>query len=269
VRSAEPTIPHPAACPAAVPSTAPAAPAAPLASAASTLPRPPAAETVRLYAGDWAAFLRWCRTAGVVALPADPATVASYLGSVATLSHGALARRLAAIAQAHRQHGHAAPGADSAVRALLQAARRGTLKRRRPGPGQLARMAARCPGDLAGLRDRAVLLLAATGLGRSALVGLDAELIRVTAVGFEAVLAANQAEGRPARIITVPRDAAPSTCPVRALEDWLRASDTRFGPVFRKIDRWGNVEHRRLGTDAIRRILARRALRRAAKAGAA
>jgi hypothetical protein len=39
--------------------------------------------------------------------------------------------------------------------------------------------------------------------------------------------------------------------------------------VFRKIDRWGNVEHRRLGTDAIRRILARRALRRAAKAGAA
>jgi hypothetical protein len=29
--------------------------------------------------------------------------------------------------------------------------------------------------------------------------------------------------------------------------------------VFRKIDRWGQVEHRRLGTDAIRRILARRA----------
>jgi hypothetical protein len=51
-------------------------------------------------------------------------------------------------------------------------------------------------------------------------------------------------------------------CPVSALEDWLRASDTRFGPVFRKIDRWGNVEHRRLGADAIRRILARRTPRR-------
>jgi hypothetical protein len=39
--------------------------------------------------------------------------------------------------------------------------------------------------------------------------------------------------------------------------------------VFRKVDRWGNVEHRRLGTDAIRRILVRRAqarLRRAASA---
>ena len=44
---------------------------------------------------------------------------------------------------------------------------------------------------------------------------------------------------------------------MRALEDWLHASDTKFGPVFRKIDRWGTIENRRLGTDAIRRILAR------------
>ena len=37
-----------------------------------------------------------------------------------------------------------------------------------------------------------------------------------------------------------------------------RVSETRFGPVFRKIDRWGSVEHRRLGADAVRRILDRR-----------
>jgi hypothetical protein len=49
---------------------------------------------------------------------------------------------------------------------------------------------------------------------------------------------------------------------VQALADWLATSGTSFGPVFRKIDRWGNVEHRWLGTDALRRILARRALRR-------
>jgi len=38
----------------------------------------------------------------------------------------------------------------------------------------------------------------------------------------------------------------------------MEAADSRFGPVFRKVDRWDNVEHRRLGTDAIRRILTRR-----------
>jgi hypothetical protein len=36
--------------------------------------------------------------------------------------------------------------------------------------------------------------------------------------------------------------------------------------VFRKIDRWGNVEHRRLGPDAIRLVLARRRSRRDRKA---
>jgi hypothetical protein len=44
------------------------------------------------------------------------------------------------------------------------------------------------------------------------------------------------------------------------LEDWLRASDTAFGPVFRKVDRWGNVEHARLGADAWYRIVAQRAV---------
>ncbi len=44
---------------------------------------------------------------------------------------------------------------------------------------------------------------------------------------------------------------------VRALEDWLRTTDTTYGPIFRKIDRWGNVEYNRLSTDAIRRIIER------------
>jgi hypothetical protein len=60
----------------------------------------------------------------------------------------------------------------------------------------------------------------------------------------------------------IPCSASLASCPVQALRDWLEASGTRFGPVFRKIDRWGTVEQRRRGTDAIRRILARRTPRR-------
>ena len=114
-------------------------------------------------------------------------------------------------------------------------------------------MAGACPGDLAGLRDAALLLLtAASGLGRAALLGVDAEHVRFTGAGVELLL------GEQPRIVSVMRERASGTCPVRALEDWLRASECRFGPVFRKVDRWGNVEHRRMGTDAIRRIWARR-----------
>ena len=57
--------------------------------------------------------------------------------------------------------------------------------RRPPPPAALIRIATRCPRDLAGLRDRALLLLAAGGLGRTALVGPDVEHIRFTAAGAE------------------------------------------------------------------------------------
>ena len=127
-------------------------------------------------------------------------------------------------------------------------------------------MATACPADLAGLRDRAFLLLTAAGLGRGVLVGLEVEQVQFGEAGVDLVLHSHAGTDR---IVTVRRVASLGACPVNALKDWLDASDSRFGPVFRKVDRWGNVEHRRLGTDAIRRIVARRArgrLRREAPA---
>ena len=60
-------------------------------------------------------------------------------------------------------------------------------------------------------------------------------------------------------MLLLARAAASAACPVRALETWLHNADTRFGPVFRKVDRWGNVEHRRLRTDGLHRVWHRRA----------
>ncbi len=53
------------------------------------------------------------------------------------------------------------------------------------------------------------------------------------------------------------------TCPVRALRRWLDAAAITSGPVFRKVNKAGRVEARRLSEDAVRQIL----LRRAAQAG--
>jgi integrase len=57
----------------------------------------------------------------------------------------------------------------------------------------------------------------------------------------------------------IPRGGKPETCPVRALEAWLEASGCRFGPVFRKVNRWGDIEPAALHPDAVRQILRRRA----------
>ena len=236
-----------------------AASADPSPSVAATKPRRPSPQTVRLYASDWNAFVKWCRACGAAPLPAEPATIAAYLKTLAgKLSHGALARRLAAVADQHRQNNLASPTGNPAVKAILRDARRVAARGRTPSPrpAQLARMAAACPGDLAGLRDRALLLVAAAAeLGRATLVGLDFEHVRFTESAVELTLPDGDTERR----LAIPCGADPSACPVHALRHWLRRSDTKFGPVFRKIDRWGNLEHRRLGTDAIRRILAKRA----------
>jgi hypothetical protein len=240
--------------------------------------RPASPETLRLYAADWAAFEDWCGKQGVVTLPADVASVAGFLTEGAsTLSVGALTRRAAAIAAKHREKGFASPAADPAITAILRLARRDATPRRAPRktPATLIRMALRCQRDLAGMRDRALLLLAACGLGRAALVGLDVEHIRFTMTAAELSLDATSAgeqgrqRGKRARQeqgrgdpVVIDRGAARTVCPVQALRDWLDTSNTQFGPVFRKIDRWGTLEHHRLGTDAIRRILVRRGLRR-------
>jgi len=222
-----------------------------------------APQTARLYASGWAAFVAWCRAARVAPLPAEPRTVTAYLATLGHLSPGAAARRLAAISDQHRRAGFPIPTRVPGVRSALRQARRTAAPRRKPppAPALLLRMAAICPRDLAGLRDRALLLLLAqASLNRSTLTGLQAEHVRFTAPGVE--LRTEDADGASRLVMTAPRKPDHATCPVRALEDWLRISDTAFGPVFRKIDRWGNLEHHRLGPDAVRRILLRRALRR-------
>jgi site-specific recombinase XerC len=235
------------------------------ANAAARRRRMASPETQRLYAVDWKGFVAWCAEPGLVALPAEPATIAAFLTAGAqSLSAGALSRRAAAIGDKHRHSGLASPVKDPAVKAVLRDARRTAMPRRDPPhrPGTLISMAARCPRDPAGLRDRALLLLAAQGLGRAALVGLDFEHLNFTATTVELAIGAGLDPGSGQQTFVVHRGASLAVCPVQALRAWLNSSNTRFGPVFRKIDRWDSIEHHRLSTDAIRRILARRALRR-------
>ena len=240
---------------------------------------PQAPETRRLYARDWAAFERWCAAWERTPLPASPETAATYLALLAhRLAPGVLARHADALNDRHRRAGYPAPGADPGVQAVLQAARKShrakqdeaptskTPSRRAtpPSPAQLARMAARCPGDLAGLRDRALLLLAAACLDRETLLRLDREDVRLTEAGVELILpnlaGGASGDGISTRTVALRRTAAVLACPVRALEAWLRGAGLRFGPVFCKVDRWGNVEHGRLAAAALRGIWRARAV---------
>lgn len=226
-----------------------------------------APETRRAYASDWAHFIAWCQAAGCAPLPAEPAAVAAYLAAQAPLySRSALERRLAAIGHAHRLRGLDWSAGHPALRTTLRGIFRTHGSRRRQAAAltsaELKRLVAACGGDLAGLRDRALLLLGFAGaLRRSELVAVEREHLRFTEAGLRLLIPTSKTDGEGRGVeLGITRGKRPETCPVRAVEAWLEISDCRYGPVFRKIDRWGTIEHRALGGDAVRDILRKRAL---------
>jgi integrase len=230
-----------------------------------------AGATRRAYRADWQDFARWCRSAGWLALPAAPTVVAAYLAALApTHARATLRRRLAAIGQAHRLAGHEWIPGHPAIRATL----RGILRQHGAPARQAAalttaeirRLLAACTGPnggggLTGIRDRALFLVGYAGaLRRSELVGIDREHIAFSGDGLRLLIPRAKAdpEGQ-GTTIGVPRGERRDSCPVRALQHWLEVSDCQFGPVFRKVDRWGTIETARLHPDAVRQILRRRA----------
>ncbi len=216
-----------------------------------------APETLRAYATDWTAFTVWCRAADCTPLPADPVAVAAYLAACAPgYSRAALERRLAAIGQQHRLRDLPWSAGHPALRTTLRGIFRqhGSFKRQATAltSTEIKRLVAGCGADLVGRRDRALLLLGFAGaLRRPELVGVHREHLRFTEKGLRLRLSSSKTdpEGRGTELGIV-RGKRVETCPVRALEAWLTASECVFRPMFRKIDLWGHIEHRRLGAGA-------------------
>lgn len=225
-----------------------------------------AAGTRRVYASDWRNFNAWALEAGFEPLPALASTVAAYLASQAGLyAIATMRRRLAAIARVHREAGHALDTKASLIRNTLRGIAREHAEPQRQAAAlttaEIRRIVATCEPSLTGGRDRALLLLGYAGaLRRSELVGVDVEDCKFHADALEILIRKSKTdrEGEGARI-SIGRGQNAATCPVRALEDWLRAAELRYGPVFRRVTRHGTVEPGRLSTEAVRLILRKRA----------
>ncbi len=232
--------------------------------------------TERAYRADWAHFAAWCLANRHQPLPASPACLAAYLASLAqTHAPATIRRRLVALAQVHatvHATAHAASeptpwaGADPTVRATL----RGILRAHGRPPRRahaittrlIRQLVATCGTDTAGLRDRALLLIGYAGaLRRAELAAIRRDHLVFEATGALRLLiprSKTDATGEGAWL-GIPRGERRDTCPVRALEAWLTASRTTYGPVFRRVDRWGGIDHEALQPAAIRQILTRHA----------
>ena len=217
------------------------------------------------YASDWAHFSEWCRAHGIEPLPAGAGAVALYAASLADdgFKPATINRRLTSIGQAHKTAGHPNPCASETVRLAAAGIRRtlGTAqKQARPILlPELRQAVAKLPEGLQGGRDRALLLLGFAGaFRRSELVGLNVGDLDFGDDGLTVTIRRSKTdqEGQ-GRKLGVPFGSDKTTCPVRAVRAWLELASLDKGPVFRPIDRHGNVKGDRLTGHAVRDIVRR------------
>jgi integrase len=225
--------------------------------------RAKANNTLRAYRSDWQDFCAWCDRHGLPALPATEEAVALYLTDLAkTHRASTLQRRLSSIAQAHKAAGFPSPtkGRVSLVWAGIRRAKGTAPEGKAPAlVADIRRMVATLGEDLAGRRDRALLLVGFAGaLRRSELIGLDVADVAFMDEGLVVTLRRSKTdqEGQGTKL-GIPYGSRPQTCPVRALRAWLEAAGITGGPVFRPVNRWGQVLPGRLTGTAVALIVKR------------
>jgi len=175
--------------------------------------------------------------------------------------------RLAAISAAHRAAGHDSPTKAEPVRLVRRGVRRTVgAAQRQVRPVSVVDLRAMVNGlgdDLAGHRDRAMLLLGFAGaLRRSELVGLDVADVADGPDGLTVTIRRSKTDQEGAgRTVGIPRGAHGETDPVGAWQEWLRGSGITEGAAFRPIDRHGRISPNRLTAQSVAAVVKRHAER--------
>jgi integrase len=221
-----------------------------------------AENTLRGYRSDWRDFIGWAEAHHVCPLPASPETVAAYIAECAgRLKVGTIQRRLNAIAEAHKAVGADSPTVSGMVRNTIKGIRRSLGVAPVPKAPALTddirAMIGVADDGLIGLRDRALILLGFAGaFRRSEVVGLDVADLAFGHDGLTVNLRRSKTdqigEGRK---IGIPYGSNPDACPVRILQAWLEAAGLAEGPVFRSINRHGQMLASRLAAADVARVV--------------
>jgi integrase len=218
--------------------------------------------TALAYGSRWRSFETWCEGAGRVALPATAQTVAAYLTCLAVergLKATTVDAHLTAIRTVHRASGETPPDALAARKIVVAAQKREARRDGRYGPRKaLPLLAADLPLAVAALdtsvpagrRDRAVLLLGFALLARrSELAALNiSDIEHAPGEGLEVIIRSSKTDQSARGVIRrIHYASRADVCPVRAVLAWLELLASRgitAGPLFTRVDRWGNVDGR-------------------------
>lgn len=239
------------------------------------------ANTRRAYASDWRHFTSWCRRHALEMLPPLPETIGLYITACASgaattdrkpNSVATIERRLSALTWNYAQRGTPLDRKDRHIATVFAGIRNMHAAPPRQKEAVLpedvmAMLETLDRGTLRGLRDRAMLLIGfAGGLRRSEIVGLDLSRdqtedgrgwIEILDQGMVVTLRGKTGW----RQVEIGRGSSDATCPVVALQTWLKLARIAHGPLFRRVTGQGlTVGPNRLNDQEIARLVKRTAL---------
>lgn len=228
--------------------------------------------TARSYRSDWESWEAFCCFHGFTPLPADPDEVRLYLTQLTQFAgrNGGKVkprtaqRHLVAIAAAHRAQDIGFDTQHPVLRRTMDGIRRTFGARQEGAPalrhGDIAAICKTFRADVRSVRDKAIILLGfAGGFRRSELVALNVEDVADDKDGLRIILKRSKADqdGK-GRTVAIVKGAHPLTCPIAAVQAWLRAANIKEAgnnPLFYPVNRWGGVELNRLSDRAVDRIV--------------
>jgi integrase len=239
------------------------------------------ANTRKAYAADWKHFSAWCRRSGLTPLPPHPQTVGLYITACASgtvdrstkaNSVSTIERRLSSLSWSYAQRGLSLDRKDRHIATVMAGirnshARPPVQKEAVMAEDIIAMVETLDRGSLRGLRDRAMLLVGfAGGLRRSEIVGLDLKAdqtedgggwIEILDKGMLITLRGKTGW----REVEVGRGSADATCPVAAIETWIKFAKLAHGPLFRRVTAHGKaVGSERLNDKEVARLVKRTAM---------
>jgi integrase len=173
-------------------------------------------------------------------------------------------RKMAAVASWHRSAGFPSPLADGPVRDVLRRARQAAARRgHRPRKKKAALretvqalLANKSAPSAADLRDDAMILFAFASGGRRRSEVVEARIENLEEIDGEFVyhlgITKTEQEGSDRTVPVAGRAAA-------ALRAWLAVVGETEGPIFRAVDRHGNIGQSAMNGRAVARVVQRRA----------
>jgi integrase len=243
------------------------------------------ANTRKAYAADWKHFAAWCRRSGLTPLPPHPQTVGLYItgsasgsalgttgSSAKANSVSTIERRLSSLSWNYAQRGLTLDRKDRHIATVMAGirnshARPPVQKEAVMAEDIIAMIETLDRGTLRGLRDRAMLLIGYTGgLRRSEIVRLDLKAdqtedgrgwIETLDLGLLVTLRGKTGW----REVEVGRGSSDATCPVVAVETWIKFAKLAHGPLFRRVTGQGKaVGAERLNDKEVARLVKRAAI---------